>query len=374
MHSNDASSCIERRAAKGDRQVELQSDHDSIVGAEPVVSPDENGGVRIVSGSSRRRREKTLRVCLMIEGQEDVTWPQWCRLADACEQAGLEGLFRSDHYLSVQGRVERGSLDAWTTLAGLAARTERIRLGTMVSPATFRHPSVTAKSVVTVDHISGGRAELGLGAGWHEMEHRAYGFPFPDVTSRMQMLAEQLEIVRRQWGSEAFDFAGEHFRLEALDARPKPVQQPHPNLIVGGSGGRRSVALAARWADEYNTVFQSPDRCREIKCRVMQAWDQAGRDSGTLTFSLMTGCIVGADRTELHRRAQALMDWSLASGSVEEYLRSVSGEWVVGTVDEVRDRLGELADAGVDRIMLQDQLHEDIDMVHLLGAELVSAV
>jgi F420-dependent oxidoreductase-like protein len=310
----------------------------------------------------------------MIEGQEDVTWSQWCRLADACEQAGLEGLFRSDHYLSVQGRVERGSLDAWTTLAGLAARTDRIRLGTMVSPATFRHPSVTAKSVVTVDHISGGRAELGLGAGWHEMEHRAYGFSFPGVNARMQMLAEQLEIVRRQWGSEMLDFRGEHYRLEALHALPKPVQDPHPNLIVGGSGGRRSAALAARWADEYNTVFRSPQRCGEIKSRVAEAWEAAGRDPTTLTFSLMTGCIVGADKAELHRRAQALMDWSLTSGSVEEYLDSMSGEWVVGTVDEVQDRLGALADAGVDRIMLQHLLHEDIEMVHLLGAEVASVV
>jgi F420-dependent oxidoreductase-like protein len=321
-----------------------------------------------------QEKEDIMRVCLMIEGQEDVTWPQWCRLAEACEDAGLEGLFRSDHYLSVQGRVERGSLDAWTTLAGLAARTTRIRLGTMVSPATFRHPSVTAKSVVTVDHISGGRAELGLGAGWNEMEHLAYGFPFPDVDMRIGMLAEQLEVVHRQWGTESLDFDGDHYRLEALDARPKPVQQPHPNLIVGGGGGRRSVALAARWADEYNTVFQPPKGCREIKSRVAEAWDRAGRDPGEMVFSLMTGCIVGADTAELHRRAQALMDWSLASGSVDEYLTSMSREWVVGTVEEVVDRLGKLGDAGVDRIMLQHQLHEDVEMIQLVGAEVVPKV
>jgi len=132
-----------------------------------------------------------MRICLMIEGQEDVTWEQWLALAGACEEHGLEGLFRSDHYMSVMGRRGRGSLDAWATLAGLAARTSRIRLGTMVSPVTFRHPSVLAKMVVTVDHISGGRAELGMGAGWHQDEHTAYGFDLPPSDQRMSLLAEQ---------------------------------------------------------------------------------------------------------------------------------------------------------------------------------------
>ena len=149
-----------------------------------------------------------MRLCLMIEGQEDVTWPQWVALADACESSGLEGLFRSDHYSSVQGHRGRGSLDAWTTLAALAAVTERIKLGTMVSPASFRHPSVLAKSVVTVDHISGGRAECGIGAGWHEPEHTAYGFPFHDTATRMRVLEEQIEILHRQWSEEVFSTTG----------------------------------------------------------------------------------------------------------------------------------------------------------------------
>src|ERR687896_1226743 len=151
-----------------------------------------------------------MRVCLMIEGQEDVTWEQWLALAGACEEHGLEALFRSDHYESVMGMRERGSLDAWTTLAALAARTSRVRLGTLVSPATFRHPSVLAKSVVTVDHVSGGRVELGLGAGWQESEHRAYGFPFAELRTRMDVMAEQIEIVARSFGDEPFSFEGEH--------------------------------------------------------------------------------------------------------------------------------------------------------------------
>jgi alkanesulfonate monooxygenase SsuD/methylene tetrahydromethanopterin reductase-like flavin-dependent oxidoreductase (luciferase family) len=179
-----------------------------------------------------------VRICLMIEGQEDVTWDDWVSLARACEESGLEGLFRSDHYASVVGDFRRGALDAWSTLAALATRTEQIRLGSMVSPATFRHPSVLAKAVVTADHVSGGRVELGMGAGWHEREHSMYGFSFPERSVRVERFAEQVEIVHRQWTEEAFDFDGRHYRLEDCRALPKPVQNPHPPLIIGGSGGR----------------------------------------------------------------------------------------------------------------------------------------
>src|SRR5207248_1798043 len=154
-------------------------------------------------------------------------------IAAACEDGGLEGLFRSDHYRSVMGRSERGALDAWATLAGLSALSTRIRLGTLVSPATFRHPSALAKMVTTADMISGGRIELGLGAGWHEREHEAYGFPFADMGTRMDVLEEQLQVVLGNWGPGPFSFAGRHYALRDLDAQPKPVQRPHPPLIMG---------------------------------------------------------------------------------------------------------------------------------------------
>src|SRR5436305_5165847 len=159
-----------------------------------------------------------MRVNLMIEGQEGVTWPQWVALAGACEEHGLEGLFRSDHDATISPFLERGSLDAWSTLSALAAVTSRIRLGTLVSPATFRHPSVVAKSVVTADHVSGGRVELGMGAGWYGDDHTRYGFPFPETAVRMRMLAEQLEIVHRQWSEESFSFRGEHYTPEDCHA------------------------------------------------------------------------------------------------------------------------------------------------------------
>src|SRR4051812_16858384 len=219
-----------------------------------------------------------MRFDLMIEGQEDVSWEQWQRLAATAEQLGFTALMRSDHYLSVDGHGTRGALDAWGTVTALAAITSHLRLGTLVSPATFRHPSVLAKTVVTADHVSGGRVELGMGAGWLDAEHRAYGFPFAPTRTRMDVLAEQLEIVHRSWKPGPFSFHGEHYEIEDLDALPKPVQQPHPPLLVGGSGGRRSLALAARWADEYNMPFASPERCREVRDALAEACAREGPD------------------------------------------------------------------------------------------------
>lgn len=307
-----------------------------------------------------------MRLCLMIEGQEGVTWDDWMALAAAAEDSGLEGLFRSDHYLSI-GSEGRSSLDAWTTLAGLAVRTERIQLGTMVSPATFRHPAVLAKSVVTVDHISNGRAELGIGAGWYEDEHRAYGFPFADTKTRMAVLEEQIEIVAKSWREGPFDLRGEHYTIEDLDALPKPVSKPRPNLIVGGSGGPRSIELCARWADEYNTVSPTLDEIKSRRKLLERAWESAGRDPGDLVFSAMTGCIVGSDSDEVRARARSLMDLGGESGSEDDWLERARRAQVIGTVDEAVDRIGGLSEAGLDRIMLQHLMHTDVEMVAVLG-------
>lgn len=306
----------------------------------------------------------------MVEGQEDVTWEQWVALARTAETAGLQALFRSDHYLSVHGRAERGSLDAWGTLCALAAVTDRLRLGTLVSPVTFRHPSELAKLVVTADHVSGGRVELGLGAGWHEPEHRAYGFPFPPTDQRFELLAEQLEVIHRQWSERGFAFHGRHYRIESLDALPEPVQRPHPTLIVGGGAGPRSAGLAARWADEYNVVFATVDQCRERRVRVERAFEEAGRDPAQLRFSLMTGCVVGTDHDEVERRARAVMDRTGQSGDSGAWMRENVRRLVIGTLDEATDQLAALSEAGVDRVMLQHLGHTDLEMVELLGREL----
>jgi F420-dependent oxidoreductase-like protein len=305
----------------------------------------------------------------MVEGQEGVTWEGWRALAAACEEHGFEALFRSDHYLSVMGQADRGSLDAWTTLAALAAVTSRVRLGTLVSPATFRHPSVLAKSAVTVDQVSGGRAELGIGAGWLEAEHRAYGFPFAELRTRMDVLAEQMEIVARSFADEPFSFKGEHYEIEDLDARPKPLQRPRPPVVVGGRGGRRSLALAARWADEYNTFSASVDEIRERREAFAVAWREAGRDPNAFRFSAMVAVLVGADERELSERVARLAEWQGREPS--ELLDSLRGTGVVGTIDEAAERLAELEAAGAQRVMIQHLLHDDLDAVRLIGRELI---
>jgi F420-dependent oxidoreductase-like protein len=312
-------------------------------------------------------------LCLMIEGQEGVSWEDWLALAKACEAHGVPALFRSDHYLNLGDNPERGSLDAWATISALAAVTTKLRLGTLVSPATFRHPSELAKVVATADHVSGGRVELGLGAGWHEREHRAFGFPFPPVRERMDRLAEQLEIVHGSWTEPSFSFSGRFYELEALDAQPRPCQAPHPPLIMGGGARPRSAALAARWADEYNTPFASLEEVRTRKAAVDAACAEAGREP--IPFSLMTGFLTGLDREELREKAAAL---AFAMGEpdrdVDGWLASPPDGWIVGTLDEVAERLSALRDAGVARVMLQHLLHTDLGTVELVGRKLVPAV
>jgi len=313
-----------------------------------------------------------MRVCLMIEGQEDVTWDEWLALASTCEEAGLEGLFTSDHYFSCFEREERGSFDAWTVLAALAARTRRIRLGTMVSPVTFRHPSVLAKAAVTVDHVSGGRVEVGLGAGWWEREHAAYGFPFHTMGVRMEMLEEQLEIAHRSWAEGSFSFSGRHYDLEECPALPKPLQKPHPNLIVAGGGLPRTVRAAARWADEYNTWGASTEEAAEIRQRLEEAWERAGRDPATLVFSMMARCAVGSDRAEAAERVRRSLELTFESDEDDPLGRART--WVSGTVEEVVEQIRAYEAAGVDRIMLQHFDHADVEMVELIGREVVPTV
>jgi F420-dependent oxidoreductase-like protein len=276
-----------------------------------------------------------MRLCVMIEGQEGVTWEDWLALGRASEELGFDALFRSDHYGTVVSEEELGSLDAWATLAALAAVTSRIRLGTLVSPATFRHPTVLAKNAVTVDHISDGRVEVGLGAGWNEAEHVRYGFPFPPLRERMDMFAEQLEVIHRQWAAEPFSFEGERYQLTDSDPRPKPVQQPHPNLIVGGSGRPRSVALAARWGDEYNTLSTDPDELRALGERIAAACVRHERDP--LPLSVMM--------------------------RIPE-----------GTPDDVVRQLTALAEAGVERVMLQHLDHRDLDVLRVIAEEVAPAL
>ncbi len=306
-----------------------------------------------------------MRICLMIEGQESVTWEEWLELARACEEGPIDALFRSDHYQSVMGKTERGSLDAWATICGVAAVTSTLRLGTLVSPVTFRHPSVLAKNVVTADHISGGgRIELGMGSGWLEAEHEAYGFPFPPTGERVGMFEEQLEIVRRQWDPEPFDFDGEHYRIKGGNAQPKPISLP--NLIVGGSARPRTLAAAARWADEYNLVMMSAEQAREAVPVVKKAWADAGRDAPVI--SLMTHGIIGSDPVDLLERAHRVAEVRGEDASdPEAYIKGLRDNTLVGTVAEIRQQVAELEETGVERLMFQHLTHNDLDGVDLIA-------
>lgn len=310
---------------------------------------------------------------VMIEGQEDVTWPHWMALAATAERLGFTGLYRSDHYRSVVGAEERGALDAWGTICALGPITRRIRLGTLVSPASFRHPSVLAKLVATADHVSRGRAEVGLGAGWLEAEHRAYGFAFLPASDRFDVLEEQLEIVTRTWAGERFSFHGRHYAIEGLEARFAPLQEPRPLLRVGGRGKPRGLALAARFADEYNVVHEPPERCREIRAALDDACVAAGRDPGTLSLSLMNGFVVGRDRAELHARGERILSWlGRPADDVEAGLDELSRTWLVGTPDEIATRLERYRDAGVVHVMLQHHLYEDDAALELIAERLLA--
>jgi F420-dependent oxidoreductase-like protein len=313
-----------------------------------------------------------MRLCLMVEGQFGVTWPQWQALALAAEEHGLEALFRSDHYESGDSHPVKGSLDAWATLAGLAMITSKLRLGTLVSPATFRHPSVLARNAVTVDHLSGGRVELGIGTGWWELEHRRYGFQFPPISERMDMLTEQLAVIAGHWADSPFSFEGEHYRIDELDAQPKPVQRPRPPIVMGGAARRRSADLAARYADEYNLVFATPEECREARPRLDEACRRVGRDPATLGYSLMTATLVGRDRDDLQGRVERLAGQMGLEPTVDAVREDLGEGALVGTVDEVAARLEEYREAGIERVMFQHHINEDTDIVEVIGRDLAA--
>ena len=273
-----------------------------------------------------------MRVRIFVEPQQGATYQQLLEVARATEAGGFDALFRSDHYLTMGGDGLPGPTDAWVTLAGLARETSRIRLGTLVTSATFRWPGVLAISVAQVDAMSGGRVELGLGAGWYDGEHTAYGIPFPPVGQRFERLEEQLNILTGLWATpegETFSFDGDHYQLKDSPALPKPTQRPHPPLIVGGGGPKRTPRLAATFADEFNLPFSSLDDTKAQYARVRAACESRGRDPATLGLSAAQVVCCGTDEAEVARRAKSI-------GRQPEELRA---NGAAGTPDEVVERL-----------------------------------
>src|SRR5262245_2657849 len=305
---------------------------------------------------------------IFIEPQMGATYDDQLAMAREAEALGFDAFFRSDHYLTMgEGTGEPGPTDSWVTLGALARETERIRLGTMVTAATFRHPGPLAIAVAQVDAMSGGRIELGLGTGWYEQEHTAYGIPFPSLGERFERLEEQLAIVTGLWETppgERFSYDGRHYRLADSPALPKPVQQPRPPVIVGGWGKTRTPRLAARYADELNVPFApQPDVFRDQVGAVKAACESVGRDPETLTWSVAATVCCGEDEAAYARRAKAI-------GRDPAELRAHAA---AGTAAEVTDRLRGFADAGADRIYLQVLDLRDLDHLRLLAAEVAPA-
>jgi F420-dependent oxidoreductase-like protein len=300
---------------------------------------------------------------IFTEPQQGATYDTLLTVAKATEDLGFDAFFRSDHYLKM-GDVDGlpGPTDAWITLAGLARETKRIRLGTLMTAATFRLPGVLAIQVAQVDQMSGGRVELGLGAGWFEEEHTAYGIPFPK--EKFGRLEEQLEIVTGLWGTEAgktFDFQGEYYRLQDSPALPKPAQEKIP-VLIGGNGATRTPRLAARHADEFNMPFASLEDTERQFGRVRAAAEQAGRASDALTYSNALVVCVGRDDQEVARRAAAI------GREVDELKRN----GLAGTPAEVVDKIGRYAEIGSRRIYLQILDLHDLDHLELISAQVQS--
>ncbi len=318
---------------------------------------------------------RAVRFCLMIEGQQGVTWKHWLALAEAAERLGFEALFRSDHYFSSDGVGGRGSTDAWALLAALAARTERIRLGTLVSPVTFRLPSVLAKSAATVDEISGGRVEIGMGAGWWTEEHTQYGIPFPPTRERFEMLEEQLEIVHRLLTEDRFSFDGTHYSSTDAECFPKPVQRPRPPIVVGGKKvGPWMQRLIGAWADEFNTVGGSPDEVRERFGRARDGVAAAGREPDTLVTSMMTWFFVAPTEDEYLAKLERARSLDPTAGPFDAYRADIEADCIVGTPERAAETLSKYAAAGVQRIMLNHELYDDLEMLELLATQVFPKV
>jgi len=300
-----------------------------------------------------------MRLTVFVEPQQGATYDDQLRVARRAEECGYDAFFRSDHFLAMSGDGGPGPSDAWATLAGLARETSRIRLGTMVTSATFRLPGPLAITVAQVDAMSGGRAELGLGAGWFEAEHKAYGIPFPATGERFSRLDEQLAIITGLWTTiGGFTYSGEYYQVTDSPGLPKPVQSPRPTVIVGGKGPKRTPSLAARYADEYNVPFASLDETRECYERVAAAGVELGRDRPTV-FSAAQTVAIGRDDAEVRRRAEA-------TGYPVERLKRIG---LCGSPAEVVDRIGEFAQAGAGRLHLQFLDMTDLDHLDLIAAE-----
>jgi F420-dependent oxidoreductase-like protein len=309
-----------------------------------------------------------MKLRIFTEPQQGADYQTLRRVARAAEELGFDAFFRSDHYLKMgDGSGLPGPTDTWVTLAGLALETSRIRLGTLVTAATFRLPGPLAVAVAQVDQMSGGRIEFGLGTGWFEGEHTAYGIPFPSLGERFGRLEEQLAIITGLWTTEVgetFSFAGEYYQLTDSPGLPKPAQRPRPPVLLGGGGQRRTPRLAARFADEFNVPFHPMAGSAAAFTRVREACEAAGRYPASMTYSVAQTVCCGKDEAEFRRRAEAI-------GMKPEELREGG---LGGTPGEVAAKIAQFAEIGADRVYLQVLDLTDLDHLELLASDVLPQV
>jgi alkanesulfonate monooxygenase SsuD/methylene tetrahydromethanopterin reductase-like flavin-dependent oxidoreductase (luciferase family) len=330
-------------------------------------------------------QESRMRYVLMTEPQQGMSYADQLAAAKRAEANGFDAYFRADHFASFPGPAGRPTTDAWTILAGLARETQRIGLGVLVSPVTFRHPGVFAKVVTTVDEMSGGRIEVGVGAGWNDLEHEQLGLAFPPIKERADLMEDQLAILHGLWGEpDGWSYEGlTGIRVKGALFRPRPVDvvgRPRtpaggarPRIIVGGQGSPRSFRLAARYADEFNLSSSTPDKATAANKDLDDACRAIGREPATLARSTMAGVLVGRNPDEVATRERALLE-AFGPDDMEDgeaWLEERRTRWVFGTPDEARAQLERFAAAGVERIMLQDFLPWDLEMIDVMGEELV---
>jgi F420-dependent oxidoreductase-like protein len=312
-----------------------------------------------------------MRLALMTEPQQGLSYEEIRAAALAAESAGLEAFFRSDHYASFPGPDDQPTTDAWATLAGLARDTTSIRLGSLVSPTTFRLPGSFAKLAATVDEMSGGRLEVGMGAGWNDLEHRQLGIPFPSLDERYSMLEEAVAIVHGLWTEpDGWSFHGRYWQVRDALFRAKPARngRRHPPIVLGGRGGPRLARLVAESGDEFNLVSASPAAVQSAYARIDAACEAIGRDPNEVTHSAMTGVLIAESPAELRERTGQLLEIMADEGSdADAWLAARRDRWILGTLDEAGERLRAFEAAGVQRVMLQDFMPRDLDMIGLMG-------
>ena len=310
-----------------------------------------------------------MRIGLMIEAQEGLTWERWFRIAERVESLGLDSLWRSDHFFSLSGHPDRPALECWTSLTALAQRTHRIRFGPLVSPMTFRHPALLARMAAAVDGLSDGRLVLGVGAGWNQAEHAAYGITLPPLKERFDRLEEGIAVIKALWTGGPVDLDGRYYPLRGASAFPRPVQQPAPPLLIGGDGEVRLLRIVAQHADEWNSHAAGPEVYRAKRDRLEEHCREVGRDPNAIHRSWMGGILIGRDQREVAEKGRWFHSFlsldGMSPSAVPAALRQ--RHWLVGTPDEVATQLGAWEAVGIERVMFQWYQLDDLDGLSLLA-------